>query len=687
MPKSPLVAAAAALAMLLLGSPAHAAAHPAHHSAARSTHHGAGHTTRGGTASHARGGSHNTRRRSKPAHGSQEITQPELPLDVERIAPGQFDAAATRFLHGLLAFTPVTATQAGYHIHTLPDGETRQLDHVLDDASLAGYKALCTYERSWLTGFEQLDAHTLDDQQRVDLAMLQDNLHQGLLECHAVEGYRHRPDQMAETLGDALLIPLSQDATGTRDGVPAALDRLAQFPRFLAQARQTLMDADPVYVEAATQEIDGTLDLVDHLVRERAAASPATARQYANLAPAAERALRDFRSWVTQVLAHRAAPRSWRLGGAFYTQQFVYTMHAAITPDQLLAQAEQELQSVRADMFELALAQHRRMHPGHGDHAELPQMAQQNLVIGEVLGQIATDHVAPADLRSHVESDLGGIISFIRSHRLLTLGSTANLKVIDTPAFLRASYSVAGFHAPPALDPQADAEYWVTPIGADVSTAAAESRLREYNNPTLKWLSIHEALPGHYVQFEHANRLEPVDRRLLRALLGNGAYVEGWAEYIAQQMMDAGYQADDWRFRLAMRKIRLRVLTNTILDVRLHTHQMSDAEALKLLTEQAFQTQAEAQGKLRRAKLSAVQLTTYYVGLTGWQALRRQMETRDGSRFDAQRFHDQALDQGPVPLALLSGLLSGLLPDLPAPAGSTGPGATLSPPAEPSTVH
>ena len=125
----------------------------------------------------------------------------------------------------------------------------------------------------------------------------------------------------------------------------------------------------------------------------------------------------------------------------------------------------------------------------------------------------------------------------------------------------------------------------------------AESKLREYNNYTLKWLTIHEALPGHYIQFEHLNSIQPESRRLLRSLFGNGAYVEGWAEYIAQVMMDEGYLNHDPRFRLVMRKIRLRLLANTILDVRMHTMGMTDRQAMEMMTTAGFQTQAEAAGK------------------------------------------------------------------------------------------
>jgi uncharacterized protein (DUF885 family) len=260
-------------------------------------------------------------------------------------------------------------------------------------------------------------------------------------------------------------------------------------------------------------------------------------------------------------------------------------------------------------------------------------------------------------LQSHIEGDLAGIISFIREKKIVDLGPRNNLKVIATPPFMRGTYSVAGFHAPPPLEPGAEAQYWVTPIDPATPPEKAESKLREYNNYTLLWLTIHEALPGHYVQFEHANDVQPESRRLLRAVLGNGAYIEGWAEYIAQIMMDEGFDNNDPKFRLVMRKIRLRLLSNTILDIRLQTMNMTDQQAMDLMTKRAFQTQAEAEGKLLRAKLSSVQLVTYYVGLHDWLALRKDYQAQAGASFSNTEFHNRALNEGPLPIHLLRGIL------------------------------
>jgi hypothetical protein len=146
-----------------------------------------------------------------------------------------------------------------------------------------------------------------------------------------------------------------------------------------------------------------------------------------------------------------------------------------------------------------------------------------------VLEKISEEHPQRNQLLDAVKGDLDGITQFIREKKIVSLSSRDDLKLIPTPEFMRGIYSVAGFHGPPPLEPTAEAQYRVTPIDPKRPEAKAESKLREYNNFELKWLTIHEALPGHYIQFEQANDVQPVTRRLVRNLSANGAYVEGWA--------------------------------------------------------------------------------------------------------------------------------------------------------------
>jgi len=367
--------------------------------------------------------------------------------------------------------------------------------------------------------------------------------------------------------------------------------------------------------------------------------------------------LTRFSSWLQNDLAKRKTDRTWRLGKELYAEKFRLVMETEITPEQVLSEAETAMKQTRTEMFELALPLHNQYFSDHDDHSSLSTRERENTIIGEVLNKISDDHPNRNELIQDATQELEAIKQFILDKKIVSLKSRDNLKVIPTPPYMRGRFSVAGFHRAPPLDPNAEAEFWVTPIDPQTPDAKAESKLCEYNKLVMKWLCIHEALPGHYVQAEHANDIQPISRRLVRALFGNGAYVEGWAEYIAQVMMQEGFANNDPRYRISYLKIWLRSISNAILDIRLQTMGMTDDEAMAFMTKDAFQTQAEAEGKLQRAKLTSTQLPTYYVGTSDWWRLRRAYQAAKRTDFTLAEFHDRALDAGELPVPELQRLL------------------------------
>jgi len=233
----------------------------------------------------------------------------------------------------------------------------------------------------------------------------------------------------------------------------------------------------------------------------------------------------------------------------------------------------------------------------------------------------------------------------------------SNLEVTETPEFIRGIYAVGGFNPAPALEPQLGAFYWITPIPKTWPADRIASKLREYNNYGLQQLTIHEAMPGHYVQFEYANDVLPDSRRLLRNLWGNGPYVEGWAFYTQQMMGEEGYLDNNKDLKLTFYKQALRALANTILDVRLQTMGMSDQQALDLMIKDTYQETEEATAKLQRAQLSSCQLPMYYAGWKGWLMAREQFQQSQASGYSLRAFHDRALRESAVPLPALQMLL------------------------------
>ena len=574
-------------------------------------------------------------------------------------ANAKFAKLSEEFIHETLALSPSAASQAGYHHHVDPKtGKTIALDALLDDMSAAGVAEQRRVNAQWRERFRtETPIASLGVEDAADWQLIDDQIALTLLELDRIQNYKHNPTFYVELLGGALFQPLTDDFAPEEVRLGDILSRIAASPHFLDQARSQLVDADPIFIKVAIEENDGNIDLIENTIAPAIPAGSKLKAQFDKVAPRAVEAVKNFSRWLQDDLAKRKTDRTWRLGKELYAEKFRLVMETPVSPDQVLADAEHELKKTRAEMLQIALPLHKQYFPDHDDHASLSAQERENKVIGEVLQRISDDHPKRDDLVQTVKDDLASIRQFIIDKKIVSLKSRDNLKVIPTPPFMRGIYSVAGFHSAPPLDPNAEAQYWITPIDPKTPEDRAESKLREYNNWVLKWLTIHEALPGHYVQAEHANEIQPVTRRLARGLFGNGAYGEGWAEYIAQVMMQQGFADNDPRYRISYLKVWLRGVGNAILDVRMQTMKMTDDQAMSFMMNDAFQTRAEAEGKLQRAKLSSTQLPTYYVGTSEWWRLRRAYEAARGKNFTLADFHDRALDQGALPVPWLGNIL------------------------------
>jgi uncharacterized protein (DUF885 family) len=588
-----------------------------------------------------------------------QTTKSSADLTPAAQASGKFSEMEEQFVKESLALSPVNASQAGYHKHMdTTTGKVIELDAELDDLSPEAVQKQVDFYRHWWKRFRQETPITsLNAQDAADYRLIDDQIALNLLEFEQIQNYKHNPTAYVELLGNGLFLPLTQEYAPKEVRVAHVISRIGQIPRFVEQAQAQLVDADPIFVSTAIDENQGNIDLVGSVAEDIPAHSPLKA-EYDKVAPAAKKSLTDFSHWMKNDLAQRPTKgRTWRLGPEWYALKFRYVMETSIDPAQLLKDAEAELARSRAEMLQLALPLYKDMYPGRDDYSNLPAKERENKIIAAVIDKISDEHPQRDQLMNAIKADLSRISDFIREKKIVALSSRDNLKVIPTPEFMRGIYSVAGFHGAPPLEPTAEAQYWVTPIAAQMPDAQAESKLREYNNYALQWLTMHEALPGHYIQFEHADDVEPLTRRLVRNLFGNGPYVEGWAEYISDVMTNQGYLNSSPKFRLVRLKITLRAISNTILDIRMQTMNMTDQEALDLMTKETFQTQAEAEGKLRRAKLSSTQLPTYFVGQRQWWALRNKYQTARGNAFTLEEFHNRALDQGPLPLEYLEKII------------------------------
>ncbi len=536
------------------------------------------------------------------------------------------DALVSDFVYRSLALAPVAASAAGYHVH----GQLR-LDGVWDDYSPAGLDKLRQFNRQVLHRLDALQHAGLDAERLADLDVIRDAVNLKLLELDRIQDYRHNPTLYVELIGNGLYTPFVLNYAPPEVRFQDLIGRLQRLPALVAQAKANLRDAPEVWNRVAREENEGNIELVDKTLRAQVPA--ALGAPYAAAASAALQALRDLNGYLATTLAAKTS--DWRLGKQNYERKCRYTLHTGHSPAQLLAAAEADLAASRAQMVRLAAPR----------------------TVAAALAAMASQHATPATYMDEARRTLAEATEFVKQKDLLTLADNGNLAVIDTPVFMRGAYGVGGFNPAPALEPQLGAYYWVTPIPSDWPSERVESKLREYNYFGLQQLTIHEAMPGHYVQAEYANRIEPAVRRVLRNVWGNGPYVEGWAVYAQQLMTDEGYLNHDPNLRLSLLKWTLRAIGNTILDIRMQTMGMTDQQALDFMINQTYQEREEAVAKLQRAQLTSCQLDMYYAGGKGWNEVRAHYQQRHPKDFSLKAFHERALSEGAVPLATLDRLL------------------------------
>jgi uncharacterized protein (DUF885 family) len=553
--------------------------------------------------------------------------QPASPQPESRPAPtADFGKLTDEFTRGVLALSPVAATQAGYHEHN-----GMKLDEAIDDLSVAGIEAQRRFYTDAQSRLAALNAASLDREQQADLQILRNNIGVSLLELDTIQNFRHNPTVYVELAGNALYTPYVLNYASIDTRFQHIIKRLGKIPALVEQAKTNLVDSPEVWNRVAREENEGNIGLIDQTLRK--AAPDALKSAYDAAADPAVAALKDLNTFLAGTLSKKTS--DWRLGKEKYAQKFKYVLATDKTPEQLLAEAEKDLQATRMEMAMLA-APH---------------------TVKQALDEIATHHATPDTYMADARKTLEQATMFVKEKGLVTLPPRSNLQVIDTPEFMRGIYGVGGFNSAPPLQPELGAFYWVTPIPKTWPKTRIESKLREYNQYGLQQLTIHEAMPGHYVQQEWANEVQPPSRRVLRSVFANVPYVEGWGMYAQQVMSEEGYLNNSKELRLTWLKQKMRGLANAILDVRLQTMGMTDQQALDLMINDTFQEREEATAKLQRAQLSSCQLPTYYAGLKGWLQAREHDKQMKGSAFSLRDFHDRALRESGVPLPELEKLL------------------------------
>ncbi|MDQ3291970.1 MAG: DUF885 domain-containing protein, partial [Bacteroidota bacterium] len=336
--------------------------------------------------------------------------------------------------------------------------------------------------------------------------------------------------------------------------------------------------------------------------------------------------------------------RSFRIGKELFTQKFKHDIQSGYTAEQVYQKALQQKDNLHRQMLTLTQKLWPVYFPDEPLVRGLPGVKQ-------LLGKLAEQHVPRDSFLVAIEAQIPQLVAFVNAKNLLTQDPTKPLVVRPTPEYMR-GVAGASISAPGPYDKSANTYYNVTPL-THYSAAEVESYLREYNKYQLQILNIHEAIPGHYTQLVYANK----SPSLVKAVLGNGAMVEGWAVYAERMMLEQGYGQNAPEMWLTWYKWNLRVTLNAILDYSVHVLGMTEKEALAMLVNEGFQEEAEAREKWKRATLSQVQLSSYFTGYTEIFDLREEIRKSQGKNFNLKKFHEQFLSFGSAPVRYIRALM------------------------------
>ena len=506
-----------------------------------------------------------------------------------------------QFLTEFFRLNPTWATDIGAHAH----------DDQWPDLTEAGRAERLAFIDRWVATFGAMS--DLDGDDAIDRDLLIGELDAAKFSETELREETWNPLEWIYLLGGGLFSLLARDFAPLDVRLASAAGRLEGVPGVIEAAKAALVghDGRPVgrfQTETALRQLPGVEELIADALRAVAESTdPAVAAVRPRLEAAAGLA-RDAMTEFERHLRDVVLPTSdgeGRIGPELFAAKMRHTMRSdSLTPERLLAAAERDYVTVRAELVRIA----REIWPTWCGDRPLPD--DEGTLVRAVLDAVAVEHPRADELLDFCREENQRIEAFCRERDLIGLADEP-LEIRWTPVFMRA-FGGAMLNSPGPLDKGQRAFFSITPTPDDWTDEQRESYLREDNNRMLRLLTIHEAVPGHYLQGVYANRCPSI----VRSIFGSGVFAEGWAVYVTQVMMDVGYGADDPALLLTHWKFYLRAITNAIIDARIHTRGMTGDEAVELMVQGGFQEEAEARAKFDRARLSSTQLSTYFAGST-----------------------------------------------------------------------
>jgi len=562
--------------------------------------------------------------------------------EVSMTADAKFADISKRWLDGWLTLNPVNATQLGDH----------RFDGEIDNLSAAGRQHSLDFSKKLLNEMDILEVGKLSRQNQVDALILRNQLQSDIWTTETLQSWAWDPQVYSSLVGGALYSLMAREFAPLPQRLNSAAARMEKLPTLLKQTRENLDPArvPRIHAETVAKQNKGVFTLVEAFIAPHLKDLPETDRKRLESAIAALRAaIAEHQEWLDSTLVPNAKG-DFRLGQTLYDQKLQFALLSSLSRGEIKQRAEAELKRVRHEMYDIARAVLKDQ-PKAPELPETPNDAQQQKAIEAALELAYADRPARDKVVETAESTLKIATDFVRQHDLVTLPD-APVKIILMPEFQR-GVSVAYADSPGPLDKGLDTFYAVSPIPTDWNQEQVDSYLREYNTRMIHLLSIHEAMPGHYLEGWHSAKFPST----LRAVLRSGLFAEGWAVYTENVLTKAGYYNNDPLFRLVQLKFYLRAIANSILDQGVHVDGWTREQAMDLMMHQTFQQEREAAGKWVRAQLTSAQLPTYFVGVQEHFDMRKAVEIKWADRFNLKTYHDQVLSYGAPPVRFVRQLM------------------------------
>ena len=528
----------------------------------------------------------------------------------------RFEALANHYIEGFLQRNPLWATQLGDH----------RYDSVFGDYSIEAAEELKNYSQLYLDSLNAIDQGKLSLTNRIDRMILQNSLEYTIFEFDTLKEYEWNP--LLYNTGQGIYGLLARDFAPLKQRLMSVNARLKGIPAVIEQAKLNLKNPPKIHTETAILQNKGNIGLIFGELDAFIENVPELKDTIIPNQKRATEALKDYGKWLEETLLPRSSG-DFRLGNEKFRKKLYYTLQSDLTKEDILDRAMKDLKTTQDQMFETALKLYKGSDTGNKKE-----------VIKSVLNDLADEHPTNENIVERAKGALKSTTDFVRSQQLVTVPDKP-LEIIVMPEFER-GVAVAYCDAPGPLEKEGKTLFSISPTPDNWTDARVRSFFREYNNYMLQDLCIHEAMPGHYLQLAHSNKFQAPT--MIRAIFASGTFIEGWATYAEQLMVEQGYGGP--QVKMQQLKMRLRLIINAIIDQKIHTAGMTEKEAMALMTEEGFQEEGEAAGKWRRACLTSTQLSTYYVGNSELNDLRTAYESKYGKNVDLKTMHDAILAYG-----------------------------------------